>query len=181
MPILRFQIPRSLADFNPNWTIWTYTTCGFSRTAYLPHSETHHWNTIHLPDLTVKVTDTNHSKMEKKSIEKEFPDKHIWKFILVKKIRIHHSEPKKKIRELYKNYLDFHYNNFISHKFPSFTFREFFEIFSIGNDIYSISSEEIARYYPGGNRWENLHYYPFIREWDTAIAMELVNESSVIF
>lgn len=59
--------------------------------------------------------------------------------------------------------------------------REFFEIFSIGNDIYSISSEEIAKFYPNGNRWENLHYYPFIREWDTAIAVELVNEGSVIF
>ncbi|XP_055848423.1 kelch-like protein diablo isoform X2 [Episyrphus balteatus] len=59
--------------------------------------------------------------------------------------------------------------------------REFFEIFSIGNDVYSISSEEIARYYPAGNRWENIFYYPFTREWDTALAVELVNESSVVF
>lgn len=56
-----------------------------------------------------------------------------------------------------------------------YLFREFYEIFSVENDLYSISGEEIAKYASDSNEWVSVYEFPITREWDTAIGMNVMN------
>ncbi|KAM7362050.1 kelch-like protein 3 [Cochliomyia hominivorax] len=53
--------------------------------------------------------------------------------------------------------------------------REFYEIFTVDNQLYCTCGEFIARYDMAEGRWIVVHRFPFTRDWDYAVAMPMVN------
>ncbi|XP_005178195.2 kelch-like protein 28 [Musca domestica] len=53
--------------------------------------------------------------------------------------------------------------------------REFYEIFTVDNQLYSTCGDFIAHYEMDANRWAVIHRFPYVRDWDYAVAMNMVN------
>lgn len=55
--------------------------------------------------------------------------------------------------------------------------REFYEIFTVDDQLFSTCGEFIARYDLENSRWSIVHRFPQTRDWDYAVAMPIVNYS----
>uniref|UniRef100_A0A1B0FDA9 Kelch-like protein diablo n=1 Tax=Glossina morsitans morsitans TaxID=37546 RepID=A0A1B0FDA9_GLOMM len=51
--------------------------------------------------------------------------------------------------------------------------REFHEIFTVGSKLYGTSSEAILRYDWDTSRWLNAYEFGYLRDWDTAVAVDM--------